>query len=159
MALGCSYLGRCGGSADSPAALSPAPSAPAAALCPALFPGSQAPSPAAAQPVPRCSDRPGLTGSAVIRWCLKGGRSAPCSRSPSATSVPLGRDSFGPGAIRSQAEGGMPLSSKSQSGQRGKTPPYTRVYGTACAPARPTPAKRVQVWHQFSNKSQQFLMN
>lgn len=61
-----------------------------------------------------------LKQPAVIRWCLKGERRAPCSRSPSATSVPLVRDSCSPGAIRSQAEGGMSPSSKSQTGWEGK---------------------------------------
>lgn len=97
------------------------------ALCPALWP-----------PVPRlslhgccccccwislcvrCSDGPGLSGSAVIRWCLKRGdarrrvRGLRRRRPYHSAGIPSA-----PGAIRSQAEGGMPLSSKSQTGQRG----------------------------------------
>lgn len=84
----------------------------------------------------------------VLRSCLtealcshktvfKGERSAPCLRSPSAMSVPLVRDSCSPGAIRSQAEGGMSLTSKSQTGQRGeKNTPHTRAHSTARMHAR-----------------------
>lgn len=68
-------------------------------------------------PVPLWSGLLSLKQSVVIRPCLKG-EPALCLRSPSAMSVPLVRDSCRPGAIRSQAEGGMSLSSKSQTGQR-----------------------------------------
>lgn len=63
--------------------------------------------------------RSSLTEAACShKTVFKGERSAPCLRSPSAMSVPLVRDSCFPGAIRSQAEGGMSLTSKSQTGQR-----------------------------------------
>lgn len=68
------------------------------------------------------------------KMVFKGERSAPCSRSPSATSVPLVRDSCSPGAIRSQAEGGMSLTSKSQTGWEGekeKKRENTHAHGTA----------------------------
>lgn len=132
--------------------------------CPALWPpGSQALSLSPRlllllllldQPVcVRCSDGPGLSGSAVIRWCLKRGdarrrvRGLRRRRPYHSAGIPSA-----PGAIRSQAEGGMPLSSKSQTGQRGRekkkqkkpTPIDTRVCDAARAPARPAPAKRVK---------------
>lgn len=99
----------------------------------------------------RCSDGPGLSGSAVIRWCLKRGdarrraRGLRRRRPYHSAGIPSA-----PGAIRSQAEGGMPLSSKSQTGQRGEkkkknTPIHTHVCDAACAPARPTPAKRFKI--------------
>lgn len=63
---------------------------------------------------------------------FKGKRSSPCLRSPSAMSVPLVRDFCLPGAIWSQAEGGMSPTSKSQTGQRGQKHPCARArHGTA----------------------------
>lgn len=120
------------------AVLSRAPSAPQRRSVPHSHPALRLLRRLLDQPVCRCTNRPGLNRSAVIRWCLKGGRSAPCSRSPSATSVPLGRDSFGPGAIRSQAGGGMSLSSKSQTGQRGENTPHTRARVRRGVRARPS---------------------
>lgn len=106
-------------------------------------PGSRAPS-----PVRRCSGRPRTERVRGHKMVFKRGeRSAPCSRSPSATSVPLGRDSFSPGAIRSQAEGGMSLSSKSPHRTEGGKHPRarTRVHGAACVHVRGIPAKRVDM--------------
>lgn len=121
------------------------------------------------QPVFRCSDGPGLNGSAVIRWCLKRGRSAPCSRSPSATSVPLGQDSFSPGAIRSQAEGGNAPEQQIPNRTEGEnTPIHARVrHGVRACPANScktrqdlgAKVKAIILNCQFSNKSEQFLVN
>lgn len=69
----------------------------------------------ASGPVLRCCVAEKVSGHKIA---FKAERSAPCLRSPSATSVPLVRDPCSPGTIRSQAEGGMSLSSKSHTGQR-----------------------------------------
>lgn len=117
---------------------------------PHCAPGSQAPSEAAA-PGSACVSVLGSSRTERVRgheMVFKGGTLGDVF-AVSVGDVRTTRPGFlQPGPIRSQAEGGMPLSSKSHTGQRGKTPPYTRVYGTACAPARPIPAKRLKVSEQ-----------
>lgn len=72
--------------------------------------------------------RPSVSGAACShKTAFKGKRSSPCLRSPSAMSVPLFRDFCLPGAIWSQAEGGMSPANKSQTGG-GDTPTHARSH-------------------------------
>lgn len=116
------------------------------------------------QPVCRCSDRPGLSGSAVIRWCLKGDarrrvRGLRRRRPYHSSGIPSARAYKEPGGGRHAPEQQIPHRTEGEN-----TPIHARVrHGVRACPAKSckTPqglGAKIR-WHHFSSKSEQFLVN